>query len=131
MTSPVLGLYFRCGHEERDLNRGKTMTELKTIKLSQIANEVGDYVDQVPALDPSRSRRRPVIVEQSTGKPYIVDGFHRAAGMVRWCRENDVTLADCEINVVMCDDDDLISVACEPGDGQENAIDAIYELAGV
>lgn len=107
------------------------MTATKTtIRLSEIANEARDYIDQVPALDPSDSAK-PQIVEQVGGKLCIVDGFHRTAGQLRWCDENGVSADECEVTVVIADDADLISAAAEPGEGQAEAISALYAQAGL
>ena len=95
----------------------------RTIKLSQIANEALDYTTEVPALDPADCRRL-VICEQCGSSYGIVDGFHRTAGMVRWAKENG--LVDADVVVIVCDDEDLISAAAEPGPGQAAAIKAIY-----
>jgi hypothetical protein len=105
--------------------------ELRTIKLSEIADEATSNVgDDVEALDPDDARQ-PAIVEESAGSLRIVDGFHRTAGQVAWCRENDIDLTECEIIVVVCATEDLIADAAEPGERQQAAIDAIYEAAGV
>lgn len=104
-------------------------TKTRVIKLGQIADEASDYVDEVPALDPT-DRGQPQIVEAApSGTLYIVDGFHRTAGQIRWCRENGVSLDDCEVTVVVCDDAGLIADAAEPGPKQQAAIEAIYALA--
>lgn len=109
----------------------EVVAEVITIKLSEIAAEATSNTgDDVQALDPS-DNAPPVIVERSTSRTAIVDGFHRAAGMARWCRENDVDLEECEIEVVLCETEEMIVIAAEPGGGQQAAIDAIYEAAGV
>lgn len=109
------------------------MTELKTIKLSQIADEASDYVDQVPALDPADDIQPVIVSALPSGGLEIVDGFHRTAGMVRWCRAEGVPLDACEIAVVLCGDDKLVGQAGNTAfpRKQQAAIDAIYELAGV
>ena len=94
----------------------------RTIKLSQIANEALDYTTEVPALDPADCRR--LVICEQCGSLGIVDGFHRTAGMVRWAKENG--LVDADVVVIVCDDEDLISAAAEPGPGQAAAIKAIY-----
>jgi len=50
---------------------------------------------------------------------------------LRWCAENGIDPEDVEIEVVVCDNCELIAAAAEPGPGQEAAIEAIYEEAGV
>lgn len=108
------------------------MTTTRTIRLSQIANEARNNVDvsECAALSIHESAD-PVIVEQSGASYYIIDGYHRAAGMLNWCDENAVDPHDAEITVVVCDDKSLIASAAEPGRAQEAAIAEIYRLAGV
>lgn len=109
------------------------VSELKTIRLSEIASEAGEYVDQVLSLNPNADVLPVIVAVAPSGRLEIVDGFHRTAGMVRWCRGNDVTLDACEINVVVCGDEALIADAANPGwpRKQQAAIDAIYEAAGI
>lgn len=106
-------------------------TTTMTIKLGQIADEAGDYVDEAPALDPADAREPQIVEVSPSGTLSIVDGFHRTAGQVRWCRENGVAVEDCEITVVACDDAALIRDAAEPGPKQQAAIEAIYAAAGL
>lgn len=101
------------------------MTSRLKIRLSEIAYEAMDYVDESSALDPANSEE-PQIVERVGDRLAIVDGFHRTAGQIRWCREREIAPADCEITVVCCDDADLIAAAAEPGPGQADAIRQIY-----
>ena len=103
------------------------MTTIQTIKLVQIANEALDYVSEVPALDPADYR--PLVICESVGKRLqIVDGFHRTAGLVRWANENEQSLDSVSVKVIVCDDEDLISAAAEPGPKQAAALEAIYKL---
>lgn len=95
------------------------------INLSEIANEAIEYVDVCPALNPSESDQ-PQIVERIGTRLAIVDGYHRTAGQIRWCRENGVDIIECLITVIECDDEDLIADAAEPSERQQDAIDAIY-----
>lgn len=119
----------RASRTQKTLTGDNTMAaQTIKIKLSEIANEAMDYVDQVPSLSDTGSQ--PQIIERSTGKSYIVDGFHRTAGQIRYCRENGISLAEHEITVVLADDPKLIAVAAEPNDGQQEAIDEIYRQAG-
>jgi hypothetical protein len=103
------------------------MTTRKQIRLSEIENEAADYVDEASPLEDTY--QQPQIVERVNGRLQIVDGFHRTAGQVRFCRDNGIDTADRVITVVECDDEDLISAAAEPGDQQQSAIDAIYASA--
>jgi hypothetical protein len=102
--------------------------ELKRIMLSEIAGEAGDYVDEASPL--ADTSTEPQIVELIGQQYYIVDGFHRTAGQIRHCRDNDISLERHEISVVVAEGD-LVAVAAEPGDGQDEAIAAIYAAAGV
>jgi hypothetical protein len=106
-------------------------TERRKIRLSEIAGEVGDYVDEVPALDPTGDDSPQIVERSPSGAFYIVDGFHRTAGQVRWCRENGVDPAGCSVVVVICDDPALVRDAAEPGPRQDAAIAAIYAAAGL
>lgn len=99
------------------------MTSQIEISLSQIANEAADT--QAPALAPGQEPQL-VIVEECGDNLYIVDGFHRVAGYVAWAIENGINLDECKINVVRCDDADLIAAAAEPGPDQAAALEAIY-----
>lgn len=103
------------------------MTHRTTIHLSDIAGEIErELIDQADALAPD-DPAEPIIVE--TAPHAIVDGFHRTAGYLRWAREQGLEAADVEIPVVVCDDDELVALAAEPGEHQEAAIEAIYALA--
>lgn len=102
---------------------------IKTVKLDQLGFFVGDYVDESPDLDPSACDPLPVVAPAAKGTLDLIDGFHRVAGMVRWCRENGVSPETCEINVVLCDDDELAIAAAEPGPRQEEALEAIHAAA--
>jgi hypothetical protein len=101
--------------------------------LSEIAEEAIEYVDQVPALSPDDDSQPQIVAVTQSGSLEIVDGFHRTAGQIRWCRKNGVTLDACEINVVVCDDAKLVGLAANATfpRKQQAAIDAIYEEAGI
>ena len=106
------------------------MTTIATLSLADICDEAMDYVEEARALNPATAKPR-VIVEQVGKSYYIVDGFHRTAGMVKHCQQNDISLSDCKVSVVVCDDAALIRVAAEPGEGQDAALAAIYAQAGL
>jgi hypothetical protein len=100
------------------------------IVLASIAGEARPYVAEAPALRPGTAL--PVVVEQTGPESYsVVDGFHRTAGMLRWCRENRIAPARARIIVVLARDPELIGDAAEPGPKQERALRRIYRQAGV
>lgn len=106
------------------------MTTIQTLSLSDICDEAMDYVDEARPLNPATAKPR-VIVELVGKSHYIVDGFHRTAGMVKYCKQNDIDLSECKVSVVVCDDSALIRVAAEPGEGQDEALAAIYAQVGL
>jgi hypothetical protein len=105
------------------------MTRTARIRLSRLAAEAGDYVDQVPALVPGSAA--PVIVERTGRGVCLVDGFHRAAGMLRWCRERGMRPERQLVTVVISGCSRLTALAAEPGPRQEKAIEALYRRAGI
>jgi len=108
-----------------------TTAETITIALSDLRGEIEpEMVNEARALDPSACAS-PVIVEQRNGRTYILDGYHRTAGMIRWCRDSETDLADVVVSVVVAHDGDLAAAAAGPGHRQEEAIAAIYAAAGV
>jgi hypothetical protein len=115
------------GEHQADSSTGARLGE---IPLSHLASEAGDYVDQVPALEPG-DEPGPVIVEQVGQSSYIVDGFHRVAGMLKWCRDEGVDPDQVTVDVVIADDPKLIAAAAEPGPRQRRAIEMIYARAGI
>lgn len=105
------------------------MTRYTTIRLSEIAGWVGDYVDEADALRPG-DEPTVVIVEVAGGRVLdIVDGYHRTAGYVVWAREEGLDLDEVEVRVVASDDGDLLAAAAEPGWRQAEALEAIYAAA--
>jgi hypothetical protein len=103
-----------------------------TIKLSDIAGQPDrELIDETA---PSGDTDLGQIVERIQSRLYIVDGFHRTAGQVRYCRDNEIDPKDYMISVVLAceddDDNDLVSDAATPGPKQEAAIAEIYRLAG-
>jgi len=92
------------------------------INLIQIADEARDYACEVPALASTDALQ---IVCRSGDGLEIVDGFHRSAGQIRHCMESGIDESSHSITVVLCEDEDLIAAAAEPGEGQQAAIDAI------
>lgn len=114
------------------------MAATRTMSLGRIGGLAICAVDieEVAPLDPADRSVDPIIVEMGASGEVldIVDGFHRAAGMVRWCREHGKETATCDVLVVACDqddDEDLVSTASQPGGDQDEAIESLYRLAGV
>lgn len=108
----------------------KPKAELRTIPLGALAGE--PEIENPNALSPADyGYMDPVVVEQDKEHFYIVDGFHRVAGLTQWAKEEGIAVADIKIQVVVGHDDDLVGDAAEPGGKQEEALEALYEAAGL
>ena len=108
---------------------GSAVAEHVTISLADIRSEAEDYEDQVSALSPGRYANNvdTILVEVSDkGRVDILDGFHRAAGLLRWANENDKDIGDIKIEVINVRNSDLAKRAEVPGPQQQSAIDEIY-----
>lgn len=109
-----------------------------TVKLSQLFEDLCDngfldYLFSASSLNPTECHQPPILESMRIDdQPHysLVDGFHRTAGMIRWCIEHSVKPDDVTVSVVITDDDDLIADMDSGNDEDEQAaIDRILELA--
>lgn len=109
---------------------------LTQVPLSALRAEALNAEDS-PDLDPEQYAQDlpPIIIEYSAGPLTIVDGYHRAAGMVNWAIGAGLKLNSVVVEVIdatRCDED-LVAAAAVPEGGygmsQEDAIEEIEDQA--
>jgi len=109
-----------------------TTPRIRKPRLSRIADQVSDMVDDATPLKPGDEPGW-VLVDGSRDpmKPDIVDGMHRVAGWVAWARKNDMDIGEVKVPVVDVGGapEHLIAAAASPdGSDEYTQKEAIAEL---